>query len=133
MNGVYFLCRHVVHTAPIAKVYHTPVVPAVSIVKTAPIVHGMRKNLIFIFRLIILTTLAVEMLIEKYTQFNYEILPFFKQLQLHMLITQSCIAPSLLMQLIQFMLVMPQSLSIIKAKHLGINSLESKKKCCKQI
>lgn len=35
-----FFHRHVVHSAPVAKVYHTPIVPAVSVVKTAPIIHG---------------------------------------------------------------------------------------------
>lgn len=38
------ICRHVVHSAPITKVIHTPIVPAVSVVKTAPIVHGTYLN-----------------------------------------------------------------------------------------
>lgn len=33
--------RHVVHSAPVAKLIHTPIVPAVSVIKTHPIVHGM--------------------------------------------------------------------------------------------
>lgn len=45
--------RHVVHSAPVAKVIHTPVVHPVSVVRTAPIVHGNMSTAFIIVLLVL--------------------------------------------------------------------------------